>query len=40
MSDDYRDGCPEKRFTLTWFLCQAVFFAAWLTDPFNRKGMR
>jgi len=36
MSDDYRDGCPSKRFTIGWFLVQAVYFAAWLSS-FGRK---
>ena len=36
MSDNYRDGC-SKKWTLSWFIVQVVFIAAWLSDPFNRK---
>jgi hypothetical protein len=40
MSDQYRDGCPGKKWQLGWFIVQAVYLAAWLTDPFNRKGTK
>lgn len=39
MSDDYRDGCPSKRWTLSWFLVQIVYLAAWLAD-LGRKDER
>lgn len=35
-SDNYRDGC-SKRWTLTWFLVQAVYLAAWASN-LGRKG--
>jgi hypothetical protein len=31
-SDDYRDGCSKKDWTMTWLLVYAVYLAAWLAD--------
>jgi hypothetical protein len=38
MSDNYRDGCPPKRFGITWLLVQVIYVGAWLSDPFNRRS--
>ena len=36
MSDKYRDGCPSKKFGLSWLVVQLVYLGAWLSDPLGR----
>lgn len=37
MSDNYRDGCPPRRFGITWVLVQMVYLGAWLSDFGGRR---
>lgn len=32
--------CGDKRWRLSWLIVQAVYVAAWLSDPFNRRSPR
>lgn len=40
MSDDYRDGCSSKRWTLSWFVVQLVFIGAWIAQIGERRNRR
>ena len=37
MSDNYRDGCPGKKWRLSWFIVQVVYLAAWISDLGGRR---
>lgn len=40
MSDNYRDGCPGKRFGLGWWLVYGFLALSWLANLGERKGNR